>query len=126
MPNITVRAAAEGMPKVNRRAPHPADDLSFMRIRTPKGSGIHYWHVETTGSYVADYAKGKALGREYLNYIGKHPTVGNSNLLGWIVNDMVALCAGKLTGTELGFLREVSEYALVVASFGQMQKGGAA
>ncbi|TIO14935.1 MAG: hypothetical protein E5X86_22735 [Mesorhizobium sp.] len=123
MPNTTVRAAAEGTPEINRRAAHHVDDLSFMQRRTPKGTGIHYWQVQATGSYSADYEKGLALGREYLDYIGSHPTNGNVNLLGWIVGDMVALCAGKLTGIELGFLRQVNELAVVVSSWAKTQKG---
>ncbi|TIO26946.1 hypothetical protein [Mesorhizobium sp.] len=124
MPNTTVRAAAEGMPKVPR-APHPADDLSFMSKRPREIGGIDYWQVETTGSYGADCDKGHALGREYLDYIGSHPTNGNATLLGCIVGDMVALRAGKLTGIEIGFLRQVNELAMLVSSWVKTQKGGA-
>ncbi|MER9174594.1 hypothetical protein NKH72_13475 [Mesorhizobium sp. M0955] len=114
------------MPEIHRRAAQHADDLSFMQTRTPKGSGIHYWQVETTGNYSADWEKGLALGREYLGYLGSHPTYGNANLLGWIVGDMVAQRDGKLTGIELGFLRQVNERAMILSAWAKTQKGAAA
>lgn len=114
MPNSSIRAAG-GLPKTKAEMPHPATDLSFMRLRVPKGTGIDYWIVESAGSYGADYDKGLALGQEFLEYIGKHPTVGNDTLVGCIVGDMPGCRTGKLTGLELGFLRAVSTYAMMAA-----------
>ena len=100
------------------KLPHPADALSFMKFRKPKGSGIDYWIVAPTGDYSADYAKGSELGREFLAYIGQHPTNGNTTILTPIVSDMmkrVAPC-GRLSGIEIGFLNCVNEVAMVAAN----------
>ena len=43
--NNVVPFKTKGKPK----EPHPADDLSFMRCRKPKGTGIDYWVVEFDG-----------------------------------------------------------------------------
>ncbi|MER9169868.1 hypothetical protein NKI12_21295 [Mesorhizobium australicum] len=130
MPNTHVRAAAEGMPTI--KTPHPATDLSFMRVIDPEGTGINYWTVESAGSYGADWKKGHELGREYLDYIGHHPTNGNATLLGCIVNDMMVQRknGGKLSGVELGFLQEVNKYAMaamkvVVHTMGKPEGGNA-
>lgn len=130
MPNTHVRAAAEGMPKI--KTPHPGTDLSFMRVLEPEGTGINYWTVESAGSLTADWKKGNELGREYLDYIGHHPTNGNATLLGCIVNDMMVQRsgAGKLSGVELGFLQEVNRYAMaamkvVVQTMGKAEGGDA-
>lgn len=96
---------------------HPADDLSFMKLRKPRGSGIDYWAVEASGDYSADCDKGNELGREYLAYLGQHPTVWNASLLNCIVHDMVSQRAGgRLTGIEIGFLSRVNEYAMATAA----------
>ena len=113
MPSTSIRAAG-GLPKI--KEPHPATALSFMRIRRPEGTGIDYWIVESAGNYAADYDKGLALGQEFLDYIGKHPTVGSETLIACIVGNMPGCRTGKLTGLELGFLRAVSRYAMMAAS----------
>jgi hypothetical protein len=134
MPNTTVRAAAEGMPKIAKRAskqPHPANDLSFMRCKTRQaGGGIDYWTVEATGRYGADCETGHSLAREYLDYIGRHPTNGNGTLLACIVNDMMVRRRdkGELSGVELAFLNEVNRYAMatmvaVVKTMGKPEGG---
>ncbi|WP_027167322.1 hypothetical protein [Mesorhizobium sp. WSM3224] len=103
--------------KLSRSMPaHPADDLSFMRPRRPKGgTEVVWWFVEGTGSYSADCAKGHQLAEEYLAYCAEHRTNGNIPLLGWIVNDMLVRCkeAGKLSGIEIGFLTSVNHSAMI-------------
>lgn len=71
------------------KEPHPAADLSFMRFRKPRGTGIDYWIVEATGSYSNDYSKGKKLAVEFMSYVAKNNTYGNATLLAQIVSDMV-------------------------------------
>ncbi|ANN59630.1 hypothetical protein A9174_24885 [Mesorhizobium loti NZP2037] len=107
---------AKYRPKPSRsKQAHPADDLSFMRRRRPKGTGIDYWVVEGTGSYGADCAKGHQFAQEYLTYSAEHPTYGNATLLGCIVNDMLIRCkeAGKLSGIEIAFLNQVNRSATI-------------
>jgi len=105
--------------KRDQKAPHPADDLSFMKTRTPRGSGIDYWNVDVTGRYGSDSETGEKLAREYLTYIGQHPTVGNATLLGCIVNDMVKRVGddGRLDGVAVGFLRGINKAALFTAVY---------
>ena len=112
--NVILLAKYRPKPSRSKQA-HPAYDLSFMRSRRPKGSGIDYWVVEGTGSYSADCAKGHQLAEEYLVYSGEHPTYGNANLLGCIVNDMLIRCseAGKLSGIETAFLNRVNHSATI-------------
>lgn len=106
-------SAAQVMPK----PPHEADELSFMRRRVPKGTGIDYWVVEGTGNYSADCEYGRKLADEYLAFIGQHHTNGNATLLGCIVNCMLTRCkdAGKLSGIELAFLGRVNTHAMTAA-----------
>ncbi|MBZ9919118.1 hypothetical protein LB517_10705 [Mesorhizobium sp. BR1-1-12] len=120
--------------RAGAKQPHPADDLSFMHPR-PGGNGICYWNVEPTGSYSRDCDKGHQLAQEYLNYIGRHPTNGNTTLLGCIVNDMCRVrqeerkpSRNHVTGLEVGFLLEVNRYAMaamkiVVQTMGQPEGG---
>jgi hypothetical protein len=104
------------------KAPHPADDLSFIRSRKPHGTGIDYWVTSpaTPGSdaYTADCEAGKALAKEYLRYIGAHPTVGNGSLLACIVHDMMdqAKAGQEWTGIHCTFLTEVNRCAMTMAS----------
>lgn len=135
MPNTSVRAAAEGMPKAKAKAPHPANDLSFMHRKPVDVGGICYWNVEAIGSYSRDCDKGHELAQEYLRYIGNHPTNGNATLLGCIVNDMCRVrqeerkpSGNHLTGVEIGFLGEVNRYAMatmvaVVKTLGKSEGG---
>ncbi|TPM59128.1 hypothetical protein FJ959_09670 [Mesorhizobium sp. B2-2-4] len=114
---------------------HPADDLSFMHRKPRDIGGINYWNVEPSGSYSRDCDKGHALALEYLNYIGRYPTNGNTTLLGCIVNDMCHVrqeqrlpSQNHLTGLEIGFLLEVNRYAMaamkvVVQTMGQLNGG---
>ncbi|MBY3582240.1 hypothetical protein HJA77_13840 [Rhizobium bangladeshense] len=102
------------------KSPHPAVDLSFMRPKTrDEGGGIKYWNVQTagdysvTGNYTSDSAKGRSLALEYLEYVGKHPTVGNATLLGNIVLDMIDQQAAK--GLVLGFMSAINDYSMTVA-----------
>ena len=101
-----------------RKEPHPADDLSFMEMRKPKSTGINYWKVEASGNYAADCEKGKMLAREYLAYIGQHPTVFNATLLGSIVDDMVKRAEDKrLDGVARGFLKGINGAAMITAAY---------
>jgi len=102
----------------HRKKPHPADDLSFMERRTPEGSGINYWMVDSTGAYEADCKRGMQLAHEYLSYIGQHPTAGNATLLGCIVRGMLERAQdGKIDGVAIGFLRSVNCAAMVTAMY---------
>jgi hypothetical protein len=128
---LTVRAAsisvirrslanADGTkPARQRAAHHPADDLSFMKRWMPRGTGVDYWNIEATGRYDLDCEKGKELAREYLAYIGQHPTFGNATLLGCIVGDMAGRVAdrGRLSGVEIAFLQCINEAALFTAAY---------
>ncbi|WP_156940679.1 hypothetical protein [Mesorhizobium sp. LSJC265A00] len=105
--------------RASAKVPHEADTLSFMHRKMPAGSGICYWNVESSGHFGKDCDKGHELAREYLDYIGRHPTNGATTLLGCIVNDMVRLrqeerlpSRNHLTGVEIGFLGEVNRYAM--------------
>ena len=105
--------------KEHRKDPHPAEDLSFMKRRKPRGSGTNYWNVDPTGHWSADYETGKELAREYLTYRGRYPTGGNATLLGCIVNDMVKRVGNdsRLDGVAVGFLSVVNEAALLTAAY---------
>lgn len=101
--------------EVTKAKPHPADDLSFMTRKAPRGSGIDYWSVQGTGSYSGDCEVGRRLALEYLTYLGEHPTYGNTTLLGCIVGDMLKrpeVAGGKLTGIEIAFLSAVNKHAM--------------
>jgi hypothetical protein len=93
--------------------PHHADVLSFMKRRKPKGSGINHWAVKPSGNYSRDYEAGRALGGEYLSFVGRYPTVGHSVLLNSIVRDMTG--SGRIGGLEFGFLNCVNDYAMYTA-----------
>jgi hypothetical protein len=94
--------------------PHYADALSFMKRRQPKGSGIDHWAVKPSGNYSLDYKAGRAIGSEYLAFVGRYPTVGHSVLLNTIVRGMAT--RGQIGGLELGFLSCVNEHAMVGAT----------
>lgn len=96
------------------KSPHPALDLSFMRMRTRKeGGGIDYWNVFSTGTYGSDCEHGKALAKEYLDYIGSHLTAGNEALLTAIVE---AMAGHPAKGIKHGFLCVVNTYAMASAA----------
>lgn len=109
---------AKSEPKIGRNRveplsiPHHVDALSFMALRSRAEGDVNYWMVESTGSYSGDCEKGAELAREYLAYIGRHPTIGNAALLGWIVADMADHSA---KGLKIGFLRVVNEHAMAAA-----------
>lgn len=98
-------------------APHPADDLSFMRLKK-KGGGIDYWTVKASGNYGADCETGHVLAKEYIAYLAKHPTNGNAYLLGDIVHDMMgqAKSGEGWSGIHVTFLRDVNVYAMSMAA----------
>jgi hypothetical protein len=132
MPNATVRANAQTLPKsrpsprrktkaplrAKKRAaprrPEPNDPvgrLSFVASRdglrlplaTKDPNGRCFWHVKPTGDGWEDCATGEKLALEYLEYEAKHwNRVGGS--LQHIVMDMPR----KLTGIEIGFLSTVA------------------
>ena len=112
MSNIT--KLADVRDRRRGEVPHHAEALSFMKRRKPKGTGINYWTVKPSGSYSRDYETGRALGREYLAFIGRYPTNGNATLLNCIVRDMAE--RGRVGGLEFGFLNCVNEYAMFAAS----------
>lgn len=115
--NVVTLAAARVLRSKKQQA-HEADDLSFMERKVPAGTGINYWKVQGTGNYTADCERGHQLAREYLAYIGKHPTNGNATLLGCIVNGIIQRVHvnGRLSGIEIGFLAEVNGYAMAFAA----------
>jgi hypothetical protein len=81
--------------------------------RKTHSGGIQYWNVASTGNYFDDCELGKKLGREYLDYVGRHLMNGNSKLLGWIVCDMVSTATAK--GLILGFMGSINEHAMAAA-----------
>lgn len=92
-----------------------ADALSFMRKRKRReGGGIEYWAVESSGSYSTDCDIGKQLGKEFLAYIGNHPTIGNATLFTWIVCQRQEFGTSK--GLQVGFLEEIGSYAMFAAA----------
>lgn len=96
-------------------ADHPLNALPFLRLRSSKeGGGIHYWDVQSSGSYGADCELGRQLGKLYLQHVGEFPTNGNQCLLGWIVADMVA-SGDKARGIIIGFMGEINNYAMCAA-----------
>lgn len=107
-----------------QQPPHHADDLSFMRRRRPKGSGIDYWVVAPVapkigvGGYTADCETGRRLADEYLSYIGKHPTYGNATLLTCIVHEMIdrAKAGEGWSGINVGFLSQINRHAMAMAA----------
>lgn len=95
---------------------HPADTLSFIRRRA--GGCIDWWAVEDGTNRQADFAMGVRMGREYLDFIGRHPVYGNCLLLGHIVAGM-AQCLdddGQLGASAAGFLHIVNEHAMAAAT----------
>ncbi len=96
------------------KVPNHADVLSFMKRRKPKGTGIDYWAVKPSGNYSRDYETGRALGGEYLAFIGRYPTNGNATLLNCIVREMAE--RGRIGGLEFGLLSCVNEYAMFAAA----------
>lgn len=108
----------------NHMKPHPADDLSFMRRRKLKGTGIEYWAVKGSGNYSSDYSKGKTLAMEFMSYVAENNIYGNTTLLAQIVSGMVdqavqrpegKASASRLTGLEIGFLNTVGKCANAAA-----------
>lgn len=96
--------------------PNPVRDLSFMRNRKAGSNEPVYWNVDISGDYGADCEKGAALAAEYLNYLGEHPTYGNSTLLGQIVGDLLKRHGARLSGLEVGFFTEVNRKAMGAAA----------
>ena len=66
----------------------PADVLSFMKRRKPRGGGINYWLVDQTGNYPEKCNRGKQLATEYLTFVGQYPAYGEY-LLSDIVHSMI-------------------------------------
>ena len=99
-------------PPIVKPDAHPATDLSFMRKRAD-GGGIDYWIAEASGNYGKDWEAGRALGVEYLAYVGKHPTFGNGTLLGSIVLAMMETDAAR--GHVVGFMPAVNQHAMAAA-----------
>lgn len=100
-------------------SPHKSDDLSFVTAR--QEGGYNYWNV-TPVANEDGYLTGQRLGNEFLAFIGRFPSYGNSTLLGCIVNDMIAAREGKasrsgkrLSDIERGFLSQVTGYAMATA-----------
>lgn len=98
--------------------PHHTDVLSFTKKRRPKGGGINYWLIDRSGNYCEQIQRGKQLAGEYLSFIGEYPNVGNGYLLSDIVNSMIegAQHGEGWTGVHLGFLHEVSRFAMAAAT----------
>jgi hypothetical protein len=103
--------------------PPLADALSFVVRRTPnaEGGGFNYWNVQRTGAYVTDRRMGRALGEEFVEFLGRYPTLANAGLLGLIVNDIRANSpdATRLGGVEIGFLSAIGD---AVLNWGALQQ----
>jgi hypothetical protein len=133
MPSIALKASAAATQTFGKSrrfdGPHPADDLSFMAPRPKRGTGIDYWIVHPSGSYDDDCEAGKRMAEEYLAYVGKHSTVGNSTLLTCIVREMIDRAKGgeEWSGIHVGFLAGINGYAMSMAHMmAAMPKVGAA
>lgn len=50
MSNV-VTFPSRALPEPEPKLAHPADVLSFMKRRKPRGGGINYWLVDQTGNY---------------------------------------------------------------------------
>ncbi|PWE53925.1 hypothetical protein DEM27_23730 [Metarhizobium album] len=109
---------------VANSVPH-ADVPPFMRRLQPIASGFSYWAVADSGKYQLDYQMGQRLGNEYVDFVGNHPTLGNANLLGWIVNVMARTRDhnGKIDASALGFLKVVND-AMAAAAILAMPSAG--
>ncbi|MGB3502906.1 MAG: hypothetical protein WBA44_14885 [Mesorhizobium sp.] len=78
---------------------------------------------------MGDCEAGKRLAEEYLAYVGKRSTVGNSTLLTCIVREMVDRVKGgeEWSGVHVGFLAGINGYAMSMAHMmAAVPKGGAA
>ena len=108
-------AGSIGNPEVGKN--HPADALSFVRRRKESGH-IDWWAVEDGSNFRADFAMGESMGREYLDFIGRHPTYGHCLLLGHVVAGMAHTIdeRGRLGASATGFLRVVNEHAMASAT----------
>lgn len=94
---------------MTRTVPNHADALSFMARRgRTAGGGIDNWIVEGTGNFSKDCELGRALAREFLDYVGEYTTNGNVLLLSHIVVDMVAK-NDTPKGVIIGFMNAVGE-----------------
>lgn len=94
------------------------DALSFVtRNKRPVG-GYNYWDVTPSGSYGTDCLDGEILAREFLAFIGAHPTNANGTLLNSIVHEMIkqAKAGAEFGGLHIGFLGCVNRFAMAMAS----------
>lgn len=94
---------ANTKPSASSRKLHPADELSFTRIRPKaewKGTKLTprcWWSVTPSGDYAEECEVGSAMALEYFDYC-ERPDGGNC--LAHIVADMPR----ELSGIEIGFL----------------------
>ena len=103
---MTERADTSASRKRASRPPqhHPADDLSFTRMRPRsewRGTNLLprcWWSVAPSGDYRADCATGTKMALEYLAYINGEASTGGC--LGLIVQEMPR----ELSGIEVAFL----------------------
>lgn len=110
MPNTHVPAAAEGLPEI--QSP-PLSTLTFIEKRRT-GGGFNYWADVPAGKdYAEDGAIGRLLGEEFVRFMGKYPSLGNSTVLPSIVLDMQA--NGAPRGQIIGFMTEINKYAMAGA-----------
>jgi hypothetical protein len=125
MNNVISLATARRLRRNKAKLPHPADDLSFMKRRKPRGTGIDYWLINPTDDSSADCETGRKLAEEYLAYIGEHPTYGNATLLTCIVHEMIerARDGQKWSGIHVGFLRVVNDHAMAIARALRVDRG---
>lgn len=114
---INLAAVRRALRRKKAKPAHPANDLSFMKRRKPRGTGIDYWLINPSGNYADDCDTGAMLAFEYVAYLGEHPTVGNATLLTGIVREMIDRASGgeKWSGVHVGFLAGVNSYAMAAA-----------
>lgn len=91
---------------MRKKNPHPADALSFTRLR-PKSEWKAaklpprcWWSVSPSGDYLADCETGRKMALEYFKY-QSHPDVAPS--LASIVSEMPS----ELSGIEIAFLEMI-------------------
>ena len=81
-------------------------DLSFVTVKKPRGSGLHYWSVEPTGDNIEDQKRGREMALEALEFMAWEWDTSGGLLLNSFVRDM-----GEQGLLEYGFLGCIGHFA---------------
>lgn len=89
------------------------DDLTLLPFVKDIGKGKKtkrtFWHTESTGDYMKDWALGERYGMLALEYMMKN---GETNILGWSVLAMQETNIEEAKGIKLGFLSFMARAAM--------------